>query len=210
VEASNVLSQVRQSVEAANSGMTRMTAAMDRTRVAGSKVSAVAKVIEEIALQTNLLALNASVEAARAGAAGSGFAVVAEEVRALASRCSDAARQTASLMDEAMASSTEGQETLTHAASSFGAVLSRVQDLADRMAAVRDGGEQQVETMRQIAEAVSGMGHGSTEFAATATQSVATGEQLRSNAQELQVSADRLARLVDGARSSGNAPARRC
>src|SRR6202043_2843321 len=94
------------------SSMTDITAS-------SNKISKIIKVIDEIAFQTNILALNAAVEAARAGEAGMGFAMVADEVRNLAQRSAQAARDTALLIEESIAKSNEGRTKLDHVAQSI-------------------------------------------------------------------------------------------
>src|SRR5439155_10694337 len=86
------------------------------------KIARIIKVIDEIAFQTNILALNAAVEAARAGEAGLGFAVVADEVRNLAQRCAQAARDTASLIEESVVRSNDGKVKLDQVAEGIRAI----------------------------------------------------------------------------------------
>ena len=110
--AAGLVTQSQQKFAAANQSLQAMVAAMGEIGASSHKISGIAKVIGEIAFQTDILALNAAVEAARAGAAGMGFAVVAEEARNLAQRCAQAAKDTAGLIEESIATSRHGNAQL--------------------------------------------------------------------------------------------------
>ena len=86
----------------------------------------IVKTIDEIAMQTNLLALNAAVEAARAGEAGTGFAVVAEEVRNLAQRSAEAAKNTANLIEESVNDAEDGVKISGEVSESFEDIVSGI------------------------------------------------------------------------------------
>ena len=156
--------------------MRRLQGAMAKIDESSAKTAKIVKSIDEIAFQTNLLALNAAVEAARAGNAGLGFAVVAEEVRALALRSAEAARNTAALIEEARGYSTTGvslgSEVANHL-SRIGTKVSRVHDMMQEIATAareqRDGIADISRTMSQISEVTGRVAENSDQSAAAAT-----------------------------------------
>jgi hypothetical protein len=114
------------------------------------KIAGIVRLIDEIALQTKLLSLNASVEAARAGAFGGGFSVVADEVRTLAGRCTEAARETTTLVEECARMSIAGSRRAGHVAelvSKVGGDIDAVSNLAGK---VSEANRQQVESIEQV------------------------------------------------------------
>ena len=117
--------QARSSADKGVESMGRMSSAINRIKSSSDSTAKIVKTIDEIAFQTNLLALNAAVEAARAGDAGKGFAVVAEEVRNLAMRSAEAAKNTANLIEDAVKNSENGVAINAE-------VLKNFQDIAEK------------------------------------------------------------------------------
>ncbi|PZN96643.1 MAG: hypothetical protein DCF30_17270 [Hyphomicrobiales bacterium] len=154
------------------------TDAMARIEEASKKISEITGVIDGIAFQTNLLALNAAVEAARAGDAGRGFAVVAAEVRALAQRSSDAAKDITGLIASSDAEVTEGVklvrltgETLEQIVNASAAVSTTVQEIASASGEQANG-------IDEMSQTVSHMDEITQQNAALAEQSAASARTL--------------------------------
>ncbi|SPE41427.1 Putative sensory transducer protein (fragment) [Candidatus Sulfopaludibacter sp. SbA3] len=103
------MARVEKEVGEANASLDAMVGSMQDISSASEKVAKIIKVIDEIAFQTNILALNKAMEAARAGEAGMGFAVVADDVRNLAQRSAQAARDTAAVIEESIGHSQGGR-----------------------------------------------------------------------------------------------------
>ncbi|HEV7258105.1 MAG TPA: methyl-accepting chemotaxis protein [Bosea sp. (in: a-proteobacteria)] len=154
------------------------TDAMARIEEASQKISEITSVIDGIAFQTNLLALNAAVEAARAGEAGRGFAVVAAEVRALAQRSSDAAKDITGLIASSDAEVTEGVKLVRLA----GDTLEQIVDASARVSAtveeIASASGEQANGIDEMSQTVSHMDGMTQQNAALAEQSAASARTL--------------------------------
>ena len=118
-QADTLMKQSLTTITSTNTAMTEMDRSMSEISTASEQTFKIIKTIDEIAFQTNLLALNAAVEAARAGEAGAGFAVVADEVRNLAMRATEAAKNTASLIEDTVKKVAAGQEIVSKVTGAF-------------------------------------------------------------------------------------------
>ena len=152
---------------------------------ASTEITKILKTIDEIAFQTNILALNAAVEAARAGDAGMGFSVVAEEVRSLAQRSAQAAKDTAAKIDHSVSKSKEGVRDCADAYQSFTAIQQHVQDLDARVSEIAGSSAEQSEGIAQINNAVQEMDTVTQSTAANAEETAAAAEELNAQALSL-------------------------
>jgi len=189
---------VVQQMVAANESLDRMLEGMNGIRSSSGKVSKIIKAIDEIAFQTNILALNASVEAARAGEAGQGFTVVADEVRNLARRSAEAARETAALIEESVALSNRGGVQVQQVADAIRAIAESAAKVRTLVDDVRSGSEEQTRGIEQIARAMTQMDGATQQTAAVSEESAAAGQELNAQAGALENSLSRLRTMIDG------------
>ena len=196
-----------QRVADANCNLAQMVSSMNEINTSSDKISKIIKVIDEIAFQTNILALNAAVEAARAGEAGMGFAVVADEVRNLSQRCSQAAKDTAGLIEESIAKSTDGKTKLGQVA----AAVRSITDVAEKVKTLVDevslGSQEQARGIEQVSKAITHMEKVTQTTAATAEESASASQELSAQSDTLHAIVRRLDRMVGGGqRTDPNRP----
>jgi len=184
-EAKTLMNKATSIAEEAEGSMAKVIGAMDDISTSGNEIGKIIKTIDEIAFQTNLLALNAAVEAARAGEAGAGFSVVAGEVRNLAARSADAAKNTANLIEETINNISAGSELVYKTSEAFKQVsdhVGKVQELVEEVAAA--SGEQS-QGIDQISKAMNQMDSVTQTNAAAAEESSSEAAQLSSQADAL-------------------------
>ena len=166
--------------------MERMSSAINRIKESSDQTAKIVKTIDEIAMQTNLLALNAAVEAARAGEAGRGFAVVAEEVRNLAQRSAQAAKNTADMIGESVKNAGDGVQISQEVSSSFEKIATSSKKVNDLIAEIAAASKEQAQGIKEVNDAISQMDKVTQQNAANAEESASASEELSSQAQELQ------------------------
>jgi methyl-accepting chemotaxis protein/methyl-accepting chemotaxis protein-1 (serine sensor receptor) len=182
-EAARLVEGMSTQVESSNAAIAEMVGSMQAIKESSARVGHIIKTIDEIAFQTNILALNAAVEAARAGEAGMGFAVVADEVRTLAQRSSQAARDTAGLIEESIQRSSDGARRVEEVTAAIAAITASVTAVTRIVDDVREASRQQTLGIDQVAQALTQMEKVTQSTAATAEESAAASEELNAQAE---------------------------
>jgi methyl-accepting chemotaxis protein len=188
-QASHLATGSRESAEKGQEVVSSAIAAMAEINTASAKIFDIISTINEIAFQTNLLAVNAAVEAARAGEEGRGFAVVATEVRSLAQRSAEAAKEIKGLIENSLEKVEKGSELVNRSGATLQGIVASVKRVTDIVGEIAAASAEQTIGVEQVSTAVTQMDH------VTQSNSAQT-KELSSTAQTLSGQAARLTQLV--------------
>ena len=181
----------------------RTVTAMLAVTESSKKIGDIINLVNEIAFQTNLLALNAAVEAARAGEAGRGFAVVAGEVRNLAGRSAQAAKEIQALIKDSMTKVEQSNQLAAESGELLGRIITNVQEVADTIGKISEAGQEQARGIDEINKAVSQLDEGVQQNAALVEESASSSESMAAAAEHLNTQMNRFKVRADGYDSGG-------
>jgi methyl-accepting chemotaxis protein len=184
-QANQLASSASQVAEKGGSVVGEVVSTMDDITASSKKISEIITVIDGIAFQTNILALNAAVEAARAGEQGRGFAVVAGEVRTLAQRSAQAAREIKTLIGESVEKVETGSRLVNEAGQTMSDIVQQVRRVSDLIGEISSSTIEQSNGIGQVNQAVTQLDQMTQQNAALVEQSTAASQSLRDQAAKL-------------------------
>lgn len=184
-QAAELSQQMEQNAKHSNQQMDRMVESVQDIQAAGENISKIIKVIDDIAFQTNILALNAAVEAARAGEHGKGFSVVADEVRSLASKSADAAKETGRLILDSIEKSNTGTQIARETSRSLQEIMDGISQSVNIINEISSYSNMQNIAIAQINQSIEQISHVVQENSATSEEVAATSQEMSSQSELL-------------------------
>ncbi len=197
-EAALLAAQTSSSSEKGNEQMQEMLGSMSEIKKSSDQIAKIIKVIDEIAFQTNILALNAAVEAARAGEAGMGFAVVAEEVRNLAQRSAQAAKDTTEIIETNIELSETGLQVSEKVGESLGEITLQAKKVNELLDEIASASQEQSQGISQINKAMTQMEKVTQRNASGSEESAAASQEMSAQALLMQETVQGLFKLING------------
>jgi methyl-accepting chemotaxis protein len=201
-QAAQLSDQAQESADKGGMEMERMMNSMREIRRSSDQIAKIIKVIDEIAFQTNILALNAAIEAARAGDAGLGFAVVAEEVRNLAQKSAQAAQETSAIIEANIDLSREGVSVAEKVRGVLAEITGYTKKVNELMAEIAAASEEQVQGVEQINLSMAQVAVVTQQNAANAEETAAAAEELYAQADGIKKMMQKLSALINGKNAS--------
>ncbi len=185
-QANSLAGAARTQAEQGGQVVDQAISAMSAINASSRKIADIIGVIDEIAFQTNLLALNAAVEAARAGEQGRGFAVVAGEVRKLAQRSADAAKEIKTLITDSVAKVEDGGQLVDRAGQTLREIMTSVKKVSDIVAEMAAAAREQASGIEQVNKAILQMDQVTQQNAALVEETASASQSMGAQARELQ------------------------
>ena len=204
-KAAALANSIKESAEKGSGHMDAMMSAVNEINDASGSISKVIKVIDDIAFQTNILALNAAVEAARAGQHGKGFAVVAEEVRSLAAKSAEAAKDTGGLIENTIEKANLGVRIAGETSESLSEIVSGINESTRLVEEIARSSEEQSMGIKQVNVGIDQVAQVVQQNSATAEESAAASEEMSAQSSVLQELVTQF-RLKDGGETYRSLP----
>ncbi|MBY5543239.1 HAMP domain-containing protein [Rhizobium leguminosarum] len=198
-EANNVVAATKKTADNSGAVVGDAIAAMDRIEQASQRIEQIIEVIDDIAFQTNLLALNAGIEAARAGEAGKGFAVVAQEVRELAQRSADAAREIKSLIETSSREVTAGSELVQKTGSVLASISQEIIAISGHVETIATASRDQSAALQEVNGSVNAMDQMTQKNAAMVAETTQASRLLAGEADTLMALIERFRIVAESA-----------
>ncbi|MBY3213444.1 HAMP domain-containing protein [Rhizobium laguerreae] len=198
-EANNVVAATKKTADNSGAVVGDAVAAMDRIEQASQRIEQIIEVIDDIAFQTNLLALNAGIEAARAGEAGKGFAVVAQEVRELAQRSADAAREIKSLIETSSREVTAGSELVQKTGSVLASISQEIIAISGHVETIATASCDQSAALQEVNGSVNAMDQMTQKNAAMVAETTQASRLLAGEADTLMALIERFRIVAESA-----------
>lgn len=202
-EAEHIVKEVRQIIQRVGVSMADMSVSIKDISETGRQTQGIIKIIDNIAFQTNMLSLNAAVEAARAGEAGSGFAVVANEVRNLAVRAAQAAKDTGSLIETVIRKINEGAELAEKNSADFSQAMDITGKAGKIVSEIASSSAEQAQGAEQISNAMSELEKTTQDNTANAEQFVSIAKEMLNQSGQTENLVSQLIAVVQGERRAG-------